>query len=274
MNWDSPCGKGFPGWHVECSAMSIAHLGEEFDIHCGGVDHIPVHHTNERAQNIAAIGKPAVRFWMHGEFLVLKQGRMGKSEGNIITLQELVNKGFSPLAYRYLALGAHYRSKLTFSFEALEGAENSLGKLYARAREMKRDKGYSGECGVCFARAFREIKGPAARYKKRFLESINNDLNMPEALAVVWEAVKDKGLKNNEKYELLLNFDQVLGLGFDKIRTLEIPDHVQELIDEREEYRKRGDFEKADDLRRNIEKMGFRVEDTEKGPAVRLITNN
>jgi len=269
MNWESPWGKGFPGWHLECSAMSIAHLGEEFDIHCGGVDHISVHHTNERAQNISALGKPAVRMWMHGEFLILKDKRIGKSEGNAIRVQDLVDKGFSPFAYRYLTLGAHYRSKLSFSTEALEGAQNSLDKLYNRVREMKTIRGCSGNCESCFAHAPEGVENPlTGDYKKRFLEKINNDMAMPEALAIVWEMVKDHDLSQDEKYELILDFDQVLGLGLDKVDLFKIPGEIQELVDEREGYRQSNDFKKADELRKKIEKMGFEIEDTEGGARI------
>jgi len=193
--------------------------------------------------------------WMHGEFLILKERRIGKSEGNAIRVQDIIDKGFNPFAYRYLALGAHYRSKLSFSIEALEGAQNSLDKLYNRVREMKTGMN-------------QDSRSMNQEYQDRFLQAINNDMAMPKALAIVWEVIKDSDLRQDEKYVLLLDFDRVLGLGFDKIKPVEIPDEVQRLAEKREECRQGGDFQKADELRKKIEKMGFEVEDTEYGPKI------
>lgn len=260
MNWDSPWGKGFPGWHIECSAMSIKYLGEEFDIHCGGIDHIPVHHTNERAQNIGAFGHAVVKIWMHGEFLVLKKSRMGKSEGNIIVLQNLIKQGFNPLAYRYLCLGAHYRSQLTFSLKALEGAQNSLEKLYKGVKEFKVQNSE--------LKTISQSLRLKDNYCAKFVECINNDLNIPQALAVMWELIKDENVKDKEKYRLLLDFDRVFGLDLDRVERIKISGKVQELIERRESLRKKGDFEKADEVRKKIEKLGYRVEDTEQGPRI------
>ncbi len=260
MSWNSPWGKGFPGWHIECSAMSIKYLGRQFDIHCGGIDHIPVHHTNERAQNIGALSKPAVKTWMHGEFLVLKKGRMGKSEGNIVTLDELIEKGFNPMTYRYLNLNAHYRSKLTFSWKALESAQNALENLYEKIRNLQtkeKDK--------------KTDKKKLNEYKDKFLEHTNNDLNMPKALALAWDLIKDKNLSNKDKYKLLLDFDKVFGLNLDKIKEIKIPQKIKTLLKARENYRKQDDWKKADEVRKQIEKLGYKVEDTKQGVKIKKL---
>jgi len=259
MNWESPWGKGFPGWHIECSAMSMAHLGENFDIHCGGVDHISVHHTNERAQNIGATSHEVVRFWMHGEFLVLKKEKMAKSADNFLTLSILIEKGFNPLAYRYFCLTAHYRSAMTFSWEALEGAQNSLTNLYEKIKEIKEKQNVPS-----FGRPSQ------LGYKEKFLRVINDDLNMLQALAIVWELIKDEKIESREKYATLLDFDKVLGLRLDEVKELKIPIEIKELAEKREKYRQAKDFNKADEIRKQIEKLGFEIEDTEKGSKVKI----
>ncbi|XOB40927.1 MAG: cysteine--tRNA ligase [Candidatus Nealsonbacteria bacterium] len=259
MNWDSPWSKGFPGWHIECSAMSIKYLGKEFDIHCGGIDHIPIHHTNERAQNIGAYNHPVVKIWLHGEFLILKKGKMAKSEGNIVILDELIKKGFDPLAYRYLTLNAHYRSKLTFSWKILESAQNALENLYEKVRELKKNKGKKSN------------KKKFNKYKNKFLEYINDDLNIPNALALTWNLIKDKDLSNKDKYRLLLDSDKVFGLELDKVKEIRIPQKVKDLVKKREEFRKKDDWKKSDELRKQIEDMGYKIEDTEKGPKLKKL---
>lgn len=251
MQWDSPWGKGFPGWHIECSAMSVKYLGENFDIHCGGVDHIPVHHTNERAQNIASIGKPVVKWWCHGEFLIIgKSDKMAKSGENFIILQTLINKGYNPLAYRYLVLMTHYRKKLQFTWEALDSAQNALNNLYQEVAEMERQGKVSKE------------------YEEKFLESINDDLNIPRALALAWDLIKDKKLSSSDKKQTLLKFDQVLGLGLDKVKKIKIPKKVQELAKKRQKLREEKNWEEADKLRQQIEEQGYQVEDTNEGPKI------
>ncbi len=259
MNWDSPWGKGFPGWHIECSAMSIKYLGKEFDIHCGGIDHIPVHHTNERAQNIGAYNHPVVRIWLHGEFLILKQGRMGKSEGNIIILNDLIKKGFNPLAYRYLTLNAHYRSKLTFSWKVLESAQNALENLYERLIEIKTHS----------TKPITKSNKKNQLYKENFLKAISDDLNMPKALALMWDLIKDKNISNKDKYKLVLDFDKVFGLNLKGIKEIKIPQKVKDLVKKREEFRKKDNWKKSDQLRKQIKDMGYKVEDTEKGSKVK-----
>ncbi len=195
LGFESPWGVGFPGWHIECSAMSRELLGQPFDIHTGGVDHIPVHHNNEIAQSEAAYGTKLANVWMHNEFVKLSDSKMAKSEGNTITLRTLTEKGFSPLAYRYFLLMAHYRTPVTFTWEALEAANNAFEKL-------KRFVGPLSTVG--------EVD---LAYKAKFTEKIENDLNTPQALAVLWTLVKDKEVSVENKLATLLDFDKVLGLG-------------------------------------------------------------
>ncbi|MCC6563415.1 cysteine--tRNA ligase [Candidatus Uhrbacteria bacterium] len=248
MEWEFEGRKGFPGWHIECSAMSEAILDQPFDIHCGGVDHIPVHHENEIAQSEAAFDKPLANYWLHGEFLLVDGGRMGKSEGNAYVLDELVARGFDPLAFRYYCLGTHYRAKLNFTWEGLEGAQNALRKLQSEARNAER----------------------GARVDKTslaaFQEALSEDLNTAKMLAVVHDLLKsDVGA--DEKGATLIEMDQVLGLGLKEIvgKKIEIPEAVKALADERLEVRKNKDWKKSDELRDAIKAKGWIVEDTKDG---------
>ena len=264
MEWKSPWGVGFPGWHTECVVIGIENLGIPFDIHCGGIDHIPIHHTNEIAQAEAAYGEILARYWLHGEFLVLKEGRMGKSEGNIIVVEDFIKKRINPLAYRYLCLGTHYRSKLTFSWQALKGAENSLNNVYQKVSELQCNR-KSGSRYINNKSGSRSIK----TYQKKFLNFINDDLNMPKALALMWRLVKDKKIPNNQKYKLLLDFDRIFGLDLDKIKKTRIPKKIKELVKQREQFRQQKQWRKADEIRKKIKKMGYQIEDTEKGPRIK-----
>ncbi|RLE47067.1 cysteine--tRNA ligase [Candidatus Woesearchaeota archaeon] len=251
MLWDSPWGRGFPGWHIECSAMAIKYLGEQFDIHCGGVDHINVHHTNEIAQAEAATGKhPWVRFWLHGEFLTINKEKMAKSKGAFFILQDLVDKGFDPLVFRYFCFSAHYRSHLNFDFEALTAAKNAFEHLKDRVLDFKEN----------------QSSNPTANsYSEDFLNAVNDDLDMPKALSVLWAVVKDSGLGNKEKYDLILEFDKVFGLGLDKLEREKLSPELMELIKERERARKEKDWKKADELRDELKKKGIIVEDSPDG---------
>jgi len=258
MKWQSPWGLGYPGWHIECSAMSSKYLGEQFDIHTGGIDHIPVHHTNEIAQAEAAFQKkPWVKYWIHGEFLVLEKEKMAKSAGIFITLQTIIDKGYEPLAYRYLCLGTHYRKQLMFSWEALNGAASAYKTLKNRVIELKKEN-------TSFDKSNKK-----EHYKKEFMNRINDDLNMPQVLALINDVLKDEALGSKEKLELITEFDEILGLDLLKEEKVEIPKQVQELIDKREEARKKKDFKLADKLRKEINSKGFIVEDTSEGPRVR-----
>jgi len=256
MEWKSPWGVGFPGWHTECVVMSVKELGIPFDIHCGGIDHIQIHHTNEIAQSEAAYNKILARFWLHGEFLLLNKGKMSKSKGNIAILDDLIKKGFNPLAYRYLCLTAHYRSQLIFSEENLEASQNALDKIYNRIRELKsKDNKVINK---------KQIK----LYQDKFLKFINDDLDMPKALALFWKMLNNKKLSNKEKYFLALNFDKVFGLNLNKVKKQEIPKRIKELIEQRQEYRNKKQWAKADQIRKQINKLGYNIEDTKKGTKV------
>lgn len=257
MIWDSPWGKGFPGWHTECVVMGAKYLGIPFDIHCGGIDHIPIHHTNEIAQAEAAYGEKLANHWMHVEFLILKEGRMGKSEGNIVTLKDLIKQGFNPLAYRYLCLQAHYRSKLIFSLEALKGAQNTLENLWEKIREVQTSS------------SPKTLSKKAKEYKEKFQELINNDLDTPKSLALMWKLLKEKNISDAEKYKLMLEFDNVFGLELSEVKEIEVPQEIKDLVQEREDYRKAKEWKKADQIREKIKNKGYRIEDTPKGPKVK-----
>lgn len=254
MKWPSPWGTGFPGWHVECSAMATKYLGKQFDIHCGGIDHIPVHHTNEIAQSEAANGKkPWARYWLHNEFLVLSGEKMAKSGENFITLSTLEEKGFDPLDYRYFCLGTHYRKPLMFSYEALEGAKAGRKRLNEKFLELKK----SGTASTAKQKTYLHI----------FTSDINDDLNTPKALAVVWDVLKVEDLNDKEKHSLLLKFDKVLGLNLSKLKKekLKIPAEVKRLTELRLQARNNKDWKKADELRNKIRELGFIVGDTKEG---------
>jgi cysteinyl-tRNA synthetase len=253
MEWPSPWGMGFPGWHIECSAMSLKYLDVPFDIHTGGIDHIAVHHENEIAQTMGAEQVLEANVWMHNEFLTVEGGKMSKSLGNLYTIDELAARGYDPLAFRYFVLGGHYRSKLNFSFEALEAAQNALGKL---------------------RHAIRSWEAPATvgctDVENEFLEGLNDDLNSPQALAVLWKLV-DSDLPTDAKAKTLLWMDRVLGLRLEEVlgKPLEIPAEVQRLVEEREQARGRKDWSRSDELRDRIIALGYTVEDTEAGPVVK-----
>jgi cysteinyl-tRNA synthetase len=266
MEWDSPWSRGFPGWHTECVVMGVKKLGIPFDIHCGGIDHIFIHHTNEIAQAEAAYEEILARYWLHGEFLILKKGRMGKSKGNIIILDNLVKKGINPLVYRYLCLTCHYRSKLIFSWQSLKAAENSLNIIYQKVEELK--ESYQKNKELSLARKdYKRTKD----YQKQFREFINNDLDMPKALALTWSLLKDKQISSKIKYELLLDFDRVLGLDLNKIKRIKIPQQVKELVVKREKYRQQKKWKEADEIRMKIKQAGYLVEDTRQGQRIRKL---
>lgn len=257
MEWDSPWGKGFPGWHIECSAMAMKYLGETFDLHCGGIDHIPVHHTNEIAQSEAATGKRFVNHWMHGEFLNEDSGKMSKSKGEFLTLAVLEREGYDPMEYRALLLQAHYRSGLKFSFEALNAAKTGFRGIVERMKEWK------GEPLVPFT--------PAMEKKREaFDKAVFDDLNMPEAMAVVFGVLKDNSLKPAERKTLLLDFDGLLGLRLEEAanRTEELPSGVAALVSARDEARKGKNWAESDRLKDELQKLGYKVNDTPNGTKI------
>ena len=255
MEWDSPWGTGFPGWHIECSAMAMKYLGETLDIHCGGVDHVAIHHTNEIAQSEAATGKPFARNWVHGEFLVTKDAaKMSKSSGEFLTLDLLVKRDYEPLDYRYLCLGAHYRTQLVFSWEAMDFARTSLAKLRDAARHA-RD-----------AAAKQASGGGAVKYLEQFKTACEDDMNMPRALAVVWEGLRDSALPPADKLALAAKTDEVLGLDLlrqEKIQS--VPPELATLLEQRQAARKAKDFQTADRLRAEIAAKGYEIKDTPGG---------
>jgi len=252
MEWDSPWGVGFPGWHIECSAMSAKYLGDFFDIHCGGEDHISVHHTNEIAQTQACYGTRLANFWMHGYFLQIDESRMGKSAGNFLRVQTLMERGYDPLAWRYFCLNANYRTKLNFSWEGVEGAHISLNRLRSAAYEW-------GEAGSV-----------DESFLHRFSVAVNDDLNMPRALAITWELVKSD-LPAPTKKATLLVFNIVLGLGLGEWQPTEeeIPGDILAMLSERQAARMEKRWQDADTLREQIAAAGYEIEDTPQGSRVK-----
>ena len=267
MKWESPWGVGYPGWHIECSAMASKYLGEQFDIHCGGIDLAPVHHINEIAQAQGAYGKePWVKYWMHGEFLVLGASeKMSKSQGNFLTLSSLVERGFDALDYRYFCMGGHYRKPLTFSFEALEAAQVARRKLQEKVWEISETLGSSDVVSL-ETLGVQNLSAASRLYYDSFLEFIKDDLTMPRALAVVWELLKDGDVSDNEKYILLMAFDQVLGLQFDQMKpVIEVPEEVMVLARKRQEARAVKKWDESDALREKIVALGYEVADVPDG---------
>lgn len=259
MMWDSPWGRGYPGWHIECSAMSMFYLGEQFDIHCGGIDAIPVHHTNEIAQSEAATGKKWVNYWMHGEFLLTEKGKMSKSSGEFLTIPLLQSKGFDPLDYRYFCLGAHYRTQLQFSIDGLSGARTSRLGLMERVAALG-DK------------ASEKPSESAKKYMDSFDEFVCNDLGMARGLSVLWGLLKDQEVSDPDKVYALRYMDEVLGLQLDKACQSKkedgIPEEMAELLAKRTEAKKNKNWAEADAIRAQIESLGYTVKDTPQGPAV------
>jgi cysteinyl-tRNA synthetase len=271
MRWPSPWGEGFPGWHLECSAMSMKYLGDTLDIHTGGIDHLTVHHPNEIAQSEAATGKKFVNYWVHHNWLLVGGEKMSKSKKNFYTIEDIKNKGFNPLAFRYFCLNSHYRSKLNFTWQGLEAAQNALDNLYREYQELIfRDGSLAPTMEAKLPREKLPKETPE-KYRQRFIEAINDDVNTPQALAVMWEAIKDESLLSNDKKQLLLDFDKIFGLGLSEIKPLEIPKEIKKLITQREKLRREKKWQEADELRNDIEKLGYKVEDTKGKPEIKKI---
>jgi len=256
MEWKSPWGKGFPGWHIECSAMSMKYLGETFDIHTGGIDHVSVHHTNEIAQSEAATEKPFVNYWVHTAFMLVSGQKMSKSLGNIYRIYDLEKEGYEPLALRYLYMQTHYRQEMNFTFTALEASENALKNLYEAVMQ------------------FDEPNGRLVEFEERFLEAVNEDLNMPKALAVVWEMINAQH-PSGAKANSLFKMDELLGFNIkaftEKMKSEQgmIPGNIRRLVEERQHLRKQKQFNAADQLRAQIAKLGYEIEDTKNGIKVK-----
>ncbi len=255
MEWDSPWGLGFPGWHIECTAMSTKYLGDHFDIHTGGEDHIPVHHTNEVAQGFGGLGHQTADFWMHNAFITLKGGKMSKSSGKIVTIQDLVGMGFDPMVYRLMVLSSHYRNGMDFSEEAMEPAKNA----WSRLKRLVIEWGNGGKVDE--------------NYKKEFVAALVNDLAMPEAMALVWKLVKDEKLSDEDKKATLIDFDKVLGLGLDKLKNEEedVPEEIKKLALDRQKAREEKNWSESDRLRDLIKEKGYLVEDSSDGAKLRKI---
>lgn len=256
MKWDTFWGKCYPGWHIECSAMSRKYLGELFDIHTGGIDHIPIHHENEIAQSKGYSGHIPANLWMHCEFLLVDGGKMSKSLNNIYTLEDLKNKGFSPLDYKMFTFTSHYRNKLNFTWESLESAKTALFRLkdgYQKHAEGSEDVDDS----------------VINEYETKFHEAINDDLNMPQAMSVVWDVIKNP-IKSKKFAELLRKFDQVLGVKIDEKEEIELPKEIEDIIEERKQARTDKDWNKSDELRDKLFDLGYVVKDTKNGMEVTL----
>jgi len=252
IGFESPWGIGFPGWHIECSAMSMKFLGEQFDIHTAGIDLMSTHHTNEIAQSESATGKkPFVKFWMHSEFIDIGGMKMAKSDGNFLRLSSITEKGINPLAYRFWLLMGHYRTKMNFNYPALEGAETALKRLFRLYMEL-------GE----------KTRNVNIDYQKKFQEYIGDDLNTPEALSLLWDLMKDEKVSPADKKATILDFDKVLGFGFENLKEEKIPEEIKKLAEEREKARKNKDFKKSDEFRDKIKKLGYEIKDLESGSKI------
>ena len=266
MQWDSPWGRGYPGWHLECSAMSMKYLGEHFDIHTGGVDHINVHHTNEIAQSEGATGRKWVNYWLHGEFLVMPSGRMGKSEGNMVTLSTLTERGYDPLDYRSFLLGAHYRTQLTFSWEALDAARSARASLVEQLRDLADGlDDWSPDADV-------SLRETASRARTEIDEAFDDDLNAPRALGTLRAFLKDASVPAAERLAVALDADGVFGLRLREAVTKreELAPELAAMIAEREQARTEKDFARADALRDKLREAGVALEDTPAGTKWKL----
>ncbi|MGI6623116.1 MAG: cysteine--tRNA ligase [Acetivibrionales bacterium] len=256
MQWESPWGMGYPGWHIECSAMSRKYLGDRFDIHTGGVDHIPIHHENEIAQSEALLGHPAVNYWMHGEFMMVNNGKMSKSLGNTYTIADLRDKGFDPLAFRYMCLNAHYRNKLNFTWDVMQASQVSYDRFIEGALQHK-----EGTAEVS--------KDVLDSFTADFEDAINDDLNIPKALGIAWSMVRYPG-KSKDIYNLLLKTDTIFGLGIKDAEHKsqdqpQLDAGIEQLIEERQQARKEKNWKLADEIRDKLKSMGIELMDTPQG---------
>jgi cysteinyl-tRNA synthetase len=249
--WQTDIGKGRPGWHIECSAMSMKYLGEHFDIHTGGIDLVFPHHQNEIAQSEAATGKKFVNYWLHNEWLLVDGKKMSKSLGNFYTLRDLTGKGLKAIALRYLYLSAHYRTQLNFTIESLQNAQNSYERLKNIVSELKDDKKEN------------------EKYLKEFEKAMDDDLNTGKALQVLWEMLRDE--KASGKYQTIKKMDEVFGLKLLEKEKLEVPSEIKKLVNEREKARENKEWKKSDELRQKIKKLGWWVDDTSEGPKIKKL---
>ncbi len=259
QEWDSPWGRGFPGWHIECSAMSRALLGSQLDIHTGGIEHIPIHHNNEIAQSESLTGKTFANYWLHNAHLQIEGHKIAKSTGNTVFLREIVEKGFSPLALRYLVLTAHYKSQMNFTWSSIEAANKALNKLYKYMVDNSTNNGVVDD-----------------GFRSKFVSFINDDLDTPKAIALVWELMKSEDVETQDKIATLLDFDEVFGLDFrgamdrkleiadqTKVAIKDAPKKVQELLRARKKARTNKDYAESDKLRDKIKELGFEIKDAD-----------
>ena len=263
MQWESPWGMGYPGWHIECSAMSRKYLGDTFDLHTGGVDHIPVHHENEIAQSEALLGHPAVHYWMHGEFMMVDGGKMSKSLGNTYTISDLISRGYAPLAFRYLCLNAHYRSKLNFTWEAMSGAQVSYIRLLEGAYRHK-NAPRSPQAALLAQDAW-----------EQFLEAAGDDLNIPKALGVAWTLIRSN-IKSADIYDALLKMDGILGLNLAQYEPEQqqdepLPAEIAQLAEERQKARANKDWALSDSLREELRAKGYEAVDSKEGQRIKKL---
>lgn len=268
MQWDSPWGKGYPGWHLECTAMSTKYLGKKFDIHTGGIEHIGVHHTNEIAQGYGAFGDYTANYWLHNAWLLDNAGeKMSKSSGKFVTVQEVVEKGYDPLSLRYLFLNSHYRKGLKFSWETLSGSQNAINNL----RELILASRIQQERTVLSEEKYAKVEN----YLQEFKKALEEDLNIPKALGIVWDSLKSN-IPSSDKYDLAVSFDEVLGLRLAETVSayVNIPDEINILIKQRNEARNRGDYKSSDEIRKKIMNLGYRIEDKPEGTKVSPILKN
>jgi len=268
MEWDSPWGTGFPGWHLECSAMSMKYLGKTFDIHCGGIDHIPIHHTNEIAQSEGATGKKFVDYWVHAAHLIVEGRRMAKSLGNFYTLSTIMDKGYDPMSLRFFYLQAHYRRELNFTYEGLDAARNAMESIQEFVRRLN-DR--------VAPKSSARIQTMILHAGVRFVKAMNDDLDTPAALAVLFRFIGEMNRLMDDgqvsradakmALKLMLLFDKILGLNLKRsLEKEDLPEHIKELIEEREQARKVGDYGRADAIRRRLrDESGITLEDTPQG---------
>lgn len=260
MKWESPWGLCYPGWHIECSTMSNKYLGEVFDIHTGGIDLVPTHHENEIAQSKGCTGKVPAKFWMHCEFLLINGGKMSKSLGNVYLVQDIIDKGYEPLAFKMMCFTSHYRNKLNFTWEALESSQNALNRL--REGYKKHSEGNE-----------KIDEKIIEEYKTKFQEAINDDLNMPVAMSVIWDVVKNPN-KSKQLANLLLDFDKVLGVDIEKKnenKAEEIPEEIKKLIEQRKQARENKDWALSDKIRDELKEKGYIVKDTKEGMTIERV---
>jgi len=256
MIWDSPWGEGFPGWHIECSAMSCKYLGETFDVHTGAVDLMPIHHSNEIAQCQGAHNHDPVNYWIHNEFLVMSEGKMSKSKGEFVRLKDLINKGYVAQDYRYLLLGTHYRKKMLFSYDVLDFAKTTMNKLRNKVRELK---------SITKDDEQELQQEKYNKYIKQFKEELNDDLNTSKCLATMWNVINNEKINNKTKLGLILKFDEAIGLQLNEIRIEKIPCEILEIKKKRDEARENKNWKRSDELREKLKEKGYKVQDLKGG---------